>query len=77
VTVERFDVVVAGAGLPGLALASALARTGLRIALADRAPIATPDSDAGTWDTRIYAISPAAPRSSRASAPGRRCPASA
>ena len=57
-TVERFDVVVAGAGLPGLALASALARTGLRIALADRAPIATPDSDAGTWDTRIYAISP-------------------
>jgi 2-octaprenyl-6-methoxyphenol hydroxylase len=55
---ERFDVVIAGAGLPGLALAPALARTGLRVALADRAPIAAPDIPPETWDARIYAISP-------------------
>jgi ubiquinone biosynthesis UbiH/UbiF/VisC/COQ6 family hydroxylase len=36
----RYDVVIAGAGLPGLALATALARHGLAVALADRAPIA-------------------------------------
>jgi ubiquinone biosynthesis UbiH/UbiF/VisC/COQ6 family hydroxylase len=55
---ERFDVVIAGAGLPGLALAPALARTGLRVALADRAPIAAPESPPEGWDARIYAISP-------------------
>ncbi len=35
-----FDVVVAGAGLPGLALAAAAARSGLSVAIADAAPIA-------------------------------------
>jgi 2-octaprenyl-6-methoxyphenol hydroxylase len=55
---QRFDVIIAGAGLPGLALAPALARSGLRVALADRAPIASPEAAPDTWDTRVYAISP-------------------
>lgn len=55
---DRFDVVIAGAGLPGLALAPALARAGLRVALADRSPIACPEPAGDTWDTRVYAISP-------------------
>jgi 2-octaprenylphenol hydroxylase len=55
---ERYDVIIAGAGLVGLALAPALARSGLRVALVDRAPIAAPESDPRTWDARIYAISP-------------------
>ena len=55
---ERFDVVIAGAGLVGLALAPALARTGLSVALVDRAPIVAPDPDPSTWDARVYAISP-------------------
>lgn len=52
------DVVIAGAGLVGLALAAALARAGLTVALADRAPIAVPDADETMWDARVYAISP-------------------
>jgi ubiquinone biosynthesis UbiH/UbiF/VisC/COQ6 family hydroxylase len=70
--VARFDVVVAGAGLPGLALASALARAGMRVALADRAPVAAGFGSgpappmplaAGKpphtgFDPRVYAISP-------------------
>jgi len=55
---DRFDVVIAGAGLVGLALAPALARTGLRVALVDRAAVAAPESDPETWDQRVYAISP-------------------
>ena len=55
---DRFDVVIAGAGLVGLGLAPALARTGLRVALVDRAAVAAPESDPETWDPRIYAISP-------------------
>ena len=55
---ERHDVVVAGAGLVGLALATALARSGLDVALVDRAPIAAPDAGSDTWDSRLYAISP-------------------
>ena len=57
-TVERHDVVVAGAGLPGLATAAALARAGLDVALADRAPLACAPADAPAWDPRVYAISP-------------------
>jgi len=54
------DVLIAGAGLVGLALAPALAELGLRVALADRAPVAAPSipDDDADWDTRIYAISP-------------------
>ena len=54
------DVLIAGAGLVGLALAPALAELGLTVALADRAPVAAPpdpDGDAD-WDSRVYAISP-------------------
>ncbi len=54
------DVLIAGAGLVGLALAPALAELGLTVALADRAPVAMPADPAGDadWDTRVYAISP-------------------
>ena len=55
-----YDVLIAGAGLVGLALAPALAELGLTVALADRAPVALPADPAGEedWDTRVYAISP-------------------
>jgi 2-polyprenylphenol 6-hydroxylase len=56
-SVERHDVLVAGAGLVGLALATALARTGLNVVLLDGTePRAAQDPD--SWDARIYAISP-------------------
>jgi len=55
--VER-DVLVAGAGLPGLAVAVALARAGLSVALVDRQALAVPEPDPETWDARVYAISP-------------------
>ena len=55
---ERFDVVIAGAGLVGLALAPALARAGLSVALVDRAPINAPEYDPASFDPRVYAISP-------------------
>jgi 2-octaprenyl-6-methoxyphenol hydroxylase len=56
----EYDVLIAGAGLVGLALAPALAQLGLRVALADRAPVAMPAGPAGDadWDARVYAISP-------------------
>jgi 2-polyprenyl-6-methoxyphenol hydroxylase-like FAD-dependent oxidoreductase len=56
----EYDVLIVGAGLVGLALAPALAHAGLRVALADRAPVAAPDPPSGDadWDTRVYAISP-------------------
>lgn len=59
-TAPDYDVLIIGAGLVGLALAPALASTGLRVGLADRLPLAVPDlpSDESDWDTRIYAISP-------------------
>ncbi len=50
-----FDVVIVGGGLAGLALAAALRRSSLSVALVEgRAPV-TPEG----WDARIYAISPA------------------
>jgi ubiquinone biosynthesis UbiH/UbiF/VisC/COQ6 family hydroxylase len=52
------DVIVAGAGLPGLALAAALGRSGLQVALVDRGPIRLADPGTDGWDARIYAISP-------------------
>jgi len=54
----RYDVVIAGAGLPGLALARALAQAHVRVAIVDRAPVEVPDVDAATWDARVYAVSP-------------------
>ncbi len=54
------DVVIAGAGLVGLALAVALARAGLRVAIADRAAVVSPSPPAmdSDWDSRVYAVSP-------------------
>jgi ubiquinone biosynthesis UbiH/UbiF/VisC/COQ6 family hydroxylase len=52
-----FDTVVVGGGLVGSALALALARAGLHVALVEPSPCAAPPDDAG-WDVRIYAISP-------------------
>ena len=54
----RYDVVIAGAGLPGLALARALGRERVRVAIVDRAPIDVTPSDAANWDARVYAVSP-------------------
>ena len=55
-----FDVLIAGAGLVGQALAPALANCGLAVALADRAAVTVPEPPTadGDWDTRVYAISP-------------------
>ncbi|MGA9164528.1 MAG: UbiH/UbiF family hydroxylase [Thiobacillus sp.] len=55
----RYQVVIVGAGLVGAAAALALGRQGLRVALIERQPPQVPDE---TWDTRIYAISPASQR---------------
>ncbi len=61
-TTVAVDVAIAGAGLPGMSLAVALAHAGLRVALVDRAPIALPEFDPATWDARVYAISPGSAR---------------
>jgi len=54
------DVLIAGAGLVGLALAPALAASGLAVTLCDREPVAAPrePAEGDDWDTRVYAISP-------------------
>jgi len=58
-TAERYQVVIVGGGLVGAAAALALSRQGLRVALIERQP---PQVPGDTWDTRIYAISPASQR---------------
>lgn len=56
-TVQNFDVAIVGAGLVGSSLALALRDSGLSVALVEaRAPQALPED--GSWDNRIYAISP-------------------
>lgn len=56
-TAQTFDVAIVGAGLVGSSLALALRDSGLSVALVEaRAPQAVPDD--GSWDKRIYAISP-------------------
>ncbi|HXR56884.1 MAG TPA: FAD-dependent monooxygenase [Casimicrobiaceae bacterium] len=54
---EKRDVLIAGAGLVGLALAAALARKGISVVLLDRVLPAV-NADGDTWDARIYAVSP-------------------
>ncbi len=71
-TDHRCDVLVAGAGLVGLAAAAALAKGGLQVALADRAPIEAPAHDPASWDSRVYAICPGSARFLDGSAHGRR-----
>ncbi|MDP3585981.1 MAG: UbiH/UbiF family hydroxylase [Thiobacillus sp.] len=56
---DRYQIVIVGAGLVGAAAALALGRQGLRVALIERQP---PQCPVETWDTRIYAISPASQR---------------
>jgi ubiquinone biosynthesis UbiH/UbiF/VisC/COQ6 family hydroxylase len=51
------DVVIVGGGLVGLSLARALTEEGLSLALVERQPPARV-SNAGDWDSRIYAVSP-------------------
>jgi len=51
-----FDVVIAGGGLPGASLASALAESGLKLALIERNRPALPGAE---WDRRVYALTPA------------------
>lgn len=55
----QFDVVIAGGGLVGGALALALAPSGLSVALVEPQPPA-PVPDDESWDSRIYSISPGA-----------------
>lgn len=60
--VRRFDVVVAGRGVVGLAAALALARQSMRVALVGPATpsqaLESPAHD-DDWDSRIFALSPA------------------
>jgi 2-octaprenylphenol hydroxylase len=55
-----YDVLIAGAGLVGLALAIALAHTGLSVGIVDRTAVAIPElpPEGEGWDARVYAISP-------------------
>jgi ubiquinone biosynthesis UbiH/UbiF/VisC/COQ6 family hydroxylase len=50
-----FDVVIVGGGLAGLALAAALRRSALSVALVEGKAPGFPEG----WDSRVYAISPA------------------
>jgi len=54
------DTIILGGGPVGLALAAALAREKLSVALVDRADLVARERNAGDdgWDARVYAVSP-------------------
>ncbi|HEY8856782.1 MAG TPA: UbiH/UbiF family hydroxylase [Rugosibacter sp.] len=54
-----FDIVIVGGGLAGLALAAALRRSSFSVALVESAVPVFPAKGPATWDSRVYAISPA------------------
>ena len=54
----KFDLIIVGGGLAGAALAVALRRSALRIAVIEHAVPRRPEG----WDARIYAYSPASAR---------------
>lgn len=56
-----FDVIIAGAGLVGASLALALRGSGLRVALLEPRPVPAVPED-GSFDVRVYAISPGSAR---------------
>jgi 2-octaprenylphenol hydroxylase len=71
------DALVLGAGPVGLALAAALAREGLSVALVDRTPPASFGGASGDedWDNRVYAVSPGSAEFLRAIGAWQRLPA--
>jgi ubiquinone biosynthesis UbiH/UbiF/VisC/COQ6 family hydroxylase len=59
----NYDVAIIGAGLSGLSLGLALSQAGRRVAVLDARPAQTFDPlPEGSFDARIYAISPASTR---------------
>ena len=54
---ETFDVIVVGGGLVGASFVLGLEQAGLSVALVEPRPPQAPATD-GSWDRRIYAISP-------------------
>jgi 2-polyprenylphenol 6-hydroxylase len=55
---NQFDVVIVGGGLVGLALARALAGSGLDLALVEPRPPRGNEPPENSWDSRVYAVSP-------------------
>jgi ubiquinone biosynthesis UbiH/UbiF/VisC/COQ6 family hydroxylase len=59
VAAARYDAIVLGAGPVGIALAAALARERLAVALVDRVvPAAAERLGDDSWDARVYALAP-------------------
>jgi ubiquinone biosynthesis UbiH/UbiF/VisC/COQ6 family hydroxylase len=56
---QAFDLIIVGGGLAGASLAVALRESRLRIAFIEGQAPTFPATSAETWDTRVYAISPA------------------